>query len=262
MKELIRAEVLKLSRSLGYRVLLLCALCVGLLMGGAFILLANIEFGYRGYGGSPGGFMMDIFGMNGHFVYINALSDLQVPAILISVFAALFVSSEFGNRTHALGIQNGCTRQGILLAKAIVFLVGVLPLVFTIPFVSALTMSIFEGFGTPLNAETLLGLIQYTALFFLGHITLASICFLLAILTKNVIGTIGAGVGIFLTLGFLSQLATFLESVESVMRFIFVHQLGQLPNLESIPMFLFGCIAFGTGALALAFDNFQKADLA
>lgn len=258
MIDLIRAERLKLFRSSGYKILLIIGALIGVAVGVAFIILANTNLELGGFGDGVG---TDEMALTGHLVYLNSLPQSQIAVILVSIFAAVFVANEFGARTLALGLKNGCKRKNILLSKLIVFVMGIIPIVFVIPLMSSVVMSIGVGFGESFNAETITSLITNTGLYFMGHIAYGVVVFMLAVLTKNAIGTIGGGIGLFLALEFFEQIASVLEPLESLTDFVFVLQLRELPNITSMTTFFIGCAVFLAGAIALSLNNFQKTDL-
>lgn len=212
MGRLIKAEFLKLSKSLGYKILLLSSAGCGILVG--FL-------------------MLDIFqDTNGSAVYLSALTEAQVHATFASIFAGVFICNEFSNRTFGVSVFIGCTRLSILLAKAIVFIIGLLSIIFAYPMVSAAVTTLGKGFGT-LNAELLSQLCCATFLFIFGGAAVGGFCFMLAMLIKSTGGTIGAGLGGLIGLASFAQIPNFAP----VMKYTFMYQMAQVAEPESLVLY-------------------------
>lgn len=214
MGRLIKAEFLKLSKSMGYKVLLLCSVGMGVLVGGMFML---VDLGME---------------MNGRLMFLQIISETQTQAVLASIFAAVFVCNEFSNRTFGIGVMSGCSRLNLLLSKAVVYIVGLLPIVLIYPIVGTVITVIDKGFGE-MNSEIWGQLGLTTFLFVMGIIAMGSFCFMLAILVKNIGGTIGAGIGLLLVLILTGQFAP----LSPVMKFAFTYQLAQITQPDSLALF-------------------------
>ena len=238
MGKLIKAEFLKLSKSLGYKVMLRCSLGLGVLLGA--IPLIDIE----------------IIEASGYSIYLLILKETQVQALFISIFAAIFICNEFSNRTFSTGIMNGCSRFSLLLSKAVAYVVGVISIIFVYPITAVSITTIHGGFG-----ETSFEIWQYlfitTCLFIVGIIALSSFCFTLAILIKNVGGTTGAGFGLLLLLILVGDFTPF----EPIMKFTFTYQLAHASQPESI--FLYLAVTCSTIVISLIVSSniFKRSEL-
>lgn len=234
MGRLIKAEFLKLSKSFGYKILLLCMFGLSVLLG---LLMADSETGMA----------------SGYSAYLSALTDTQVFIVFGSIFAAIFVCNEFSNRTFGMSLFSGCLRRDILLSKAIVFLVGFMPLVFAEPVITCVIASIRKGFGD-LNILVAMELIKTTILFIFGCSAIGGFCFMLAVLIKNSGGTIGAGIGIMVGMDLLGMI----PGVEHAAKLTFMYQMGSLPKIESTGVFITVIavtLAITLGGSVLMFQN-------
>lgn len=236
MGRLIKAEFLKLSKSLGYKVLLLCAAGMGVLVG--FLMLDTM------------------WDMNGSRAYLSILSESQVYAVFASIFAGVFICGEFTNRTFGVSVFSGCPRLSILLAKTAAFVVGLLSILFTYPMVSAAITTTRKGFGA-LNAELLSQLGSATFLFIFGGAAMGGLCFMLAMLIKNIGGTIGACLGALIGLATIAEIQKF----QPIMKYTFLYQFAQVTQPES--MALYYLVIFSTIALSLIVSAFifEKSEL-
>ena len=97
MGKLIQAEFLKLSKLRAYKILLLCAVTVGVLFSGLTL------------GMQPE--MVEEFGTpDGYSMFLSSLTDTQMYMILSVIFAAIFVCNEYTNRTFGMSLFSGHPR--------------------------------------------------------------------------------------------------------------------------------------------------------
>lgn len=238
MGKLLKAEFLKLSKSMGYKVLLLCAAGVGVLVG-CIVTILDVTAE-----------------ANGRLIYLQILSETQTQAMLAIIFASVFVCNEFSNRTFGIGIMSGCSRLHLWLSKGIVYITGLLSIIFTYPLVGTIITTVRRGFGeTSVSDWQHLGLTTF--LFVMGIIAMGCFCFMLAMLVKNVGGTIGAGIGLLMVLILAGQFSRFAP----VMRFAFTYQLERAAQPESLAVF--HAVISATIVLTLIASKviFEKAEL-
>jgi ABC-type transport system involved in multi-copper enzyme maturation permease subunit len=240
MINLIRAEMLKLRKTSGYWVLLLSAMLLGIFLG-VFFLTDDRRIG----------------GLDG---FNESMDAVQADIIFLSLFAAFFISSEFTNRTIGAGIVGGHTRRRILLSKTLVSFLGSLPILFVIPvFITAVT-TIVNGFGTPLNAEVIAYLVRTSVLYLLGGIAMSGCCVLIAVIIRNIGGTIGVGIGALIGLFYL----TGIKPLAPVSKFIFIWHLNNITTLNGTGSVLFSGVVLIANILITVFISltvFAKSDL-
>ncbi|MGL6198958.1 MAG: ABC transporter permease [Lachnospiraceae bacterium] len=237
MGRLIKAEFLKLSKSLGYKILLLCTFGYSVMIG---LFAMDVETGRP----------------DGVTAYLSVLSDAGMYMSLAAIFAAIFVCNEFSNRTFGMSLFSGCPRWRVLLSKVIVFLIGFMPVVFLEPLMSGIVVSINKGFGD-LDTGIWIDLLQATFLFILGSVAIGGFSFMLAVIIKNIVGTIGAGLGLVLGM----QMLGIIPQTTALAKLTLMYQVGLLPQPESTGMFI--AVTAVTLAVTLAASTFifEKADL-
>ena len=239
MRKLVRAETLKLRKSASYWILLSAAAVIGLFLGCFFLTSDDLAGGLDGFN--------------------QAMDAIQADTILMSLFAAFFISSEFSNRTIGAGIVGGHSRSKILLSKISVFFLGALPILLAIPFFITAVLTIVNGFGVPITADVIAYLVRTVILYLLGGVAMAVCCALIAFIVRNVGGTIGVGV-IFLIMLFFF---TLFKPLDSVTRFLFMWQLTHITTLTAADSFFsFGVVVITI--LLITFISaavFRKADL-
>lgn len=237
MGRLIKAEFLKLSKSLGYKILLLCTFGFSVMMG---LFAMDVETG------SP----------DGVTAYLSMLSDAGMYMGLTAIFAAIFVCNEFSNRTFSMSLFSGCPRWRVLLSKVIVFLIGLMPVVFLEPLMSGIMVSINKG-GGDLDAGIWIDIFQATFLFILGNVAIGGFSFMLAIIIKNIVGSIGAGLGLMLGM----QMLDMIPQTTALAKLTLMYQVGLLPQPESTGMFIAVTAVTLVVTLAASALIFEKTEL-
>ncbi|MDR1693523.1 MAG: ABC transporter permease [Oscillospiraceae bacterium] len=241
MGKLIAAECFKLRKSVGYKVLLLCALGFGLLSGFMTtffiqdILPAEIDIGGL---------------INGSLMLSTMMIDPQTNSILLSIFAAVFLCVEFSDRTYGMALYSGASRTRILLSKLVVYLLASLPIIVLGPAGATLIATARNGFGAVPDTLLLLCL-----RFLLASLAIAGFSAMIAMLVKNTGGTIGANIGIMMGLTVLNAF----PKLEPVTRYSFMYQATRIAAGD----WLFHAVIAATlaASLVLGLYLFNKAEL-
>ena len=208
MPKLIHSELLKLMKSTAYRVLVICAFALGILMFVSVILSAQ--------------------NINGLDLLSQTFSD-QGQVVLIIFFAAMFICGEYTNRTAGLAIFGGHYRRDILLAKAIVSAVASCVLVIIYPIVCTALVSYKYGFGDAINASMASYMARAILLYMFGGAGMACFFTALAVLIKNTGGVIGASLGAVFLWMILGNIPVFAP----VMKFTLLMQLSQVALINT-----------------------------
>jgi len=235
----IRAELLKLRKSLGFFSLLLSML--GISASLAFIFLSASE---------P---------VSGLDAFNRGVMAVEINIIVISIFAALFISSEFENRTIGTSVFCGRSRWSALLAKIIVYFIGAAILATGFLAVITIIPAIRNGFGSELTADVVAYLGRTFALYLLGRLALASFCAMLGLIIRNVIGTIGVGICLSISLLFLS-----VQAPQDIVKFTFMWLLRNILFLNSTQDIWISALVSVTNSVLMVFAAhliFRKADL-
>ena len=244
MGKLIKAECLKLSKLRSYKIFLLCAAAMGLMMGCTLMYIPAEDL--------PAVYS----GQDGYSIYMSVASDIEVFTPLPFIFAILFVCPEFSNRTFSISLFSGCSRRNMILAKAIIFLVGLIPIIFVVPLVAGIAGSIITGFGHA-DVQMWGALVQTTLLAALGHVSVGGFFFMMAVLIKNTVGTIGAGIGLLFGAELLRAFSVFVYPIEES----FLYQTMSLLQLESVGTFIAVTVASLVITLGVSIASFQRAEL-
>ena len=252
MGRLVKAEFLKLSKSLGFKILILCGIAVGLLIGVIFAFMPMPTDIPEELVAATAA----ITQLTGIDAFLMEIASVGNVGIFAGVFVALFIGSEFSHRTFGLSIMAGCSRISLFLAKFIVFFVGLLVVMLVYPIALAIFMGIVNGFGE-FNAEVWTHLARTMGLLLLGYTALAGFCAMIATLIKNVGGTIGASLGILVILGSIVAI----PNLSSVMRFTFVYQIAQVAQPSSMLMYIAVCAGTFLITMAVSVLTFKKTEL-
>ncbi len=232
MRNLVKAELYKLIKSSGYRVMM--ALSVG--VGGFFVYfwVANSNRA-SGYQMLP---VMDSFVMF-HTIFTGA-------------FTAVFLCSEFSGRTMGMGFFCGRTRRSVFLSKLVVYFIGLLCLLSAVVAVPVLIMTILNGFGLELTIEGWLAFLAQIVFFWLVCAAIGGFFVLLATATRNAVATIGVGLGISQCMLMLA--ANYANSgVEMYypVKYSVIYQMFVLADWENLQKGLFVGVSLTTLAVTL-----------
>lgn len=172
MGRLMKAEFYKLYKFPSVRMIFLFAFGVGML---------------RGFSPYPG-----------YHVYTIGLVPELFDIVLVSVFTAAFLCTEFSKRTFANAFLCGTSRRNVFFAKLAVYFLGLLVLILLPLFVSTSVATMRNGFGADWDVLALE--MTEKLLFYICHrFSMAAFSILAASIIQNPIGTLGISVaGIYL----------------------------------------------------------------
>lgn len=204
MKNLIKAEWFKLSKSFGFKVLLLFN--AASLFSNIFLLMA----------GAKG---------EGYKMFAIALTYILHHSVIGYLFSALYLSSEFSGRTFGTSLLCGCSRRKIFLSKALVFLAGLIILFLVYVGVSTTVISVGNGFGMEFSAKTCKEILLMLLCGMLACITMGAVILLVTVIVKKAVAAIGAG--IIITYSLLWLEANFSENLV-FLKYTYSYQMGQL----------------------------------
>lgn len=172
MGKLMKAEFYKLQKFPSVRMIFLFTFVVGMLRGFSPYL--------------------------GYQVYTIGLVPELFDVVLVSVFTAAFLCTEFSKRTFANAFLCGTSRRNVFFAKLAVYFPGLLVLILLPLFVSTAVATMRNGFGEDWNALALELAIKL--LFYICHrLSMAAFSVLVASVIQNSIGTLGISLaGIYL----------------------------------------------------------------
>lgn len=270
MKNLICADLLKLRRSLGYKLILLAPFILGMYAWYITIVVHDSK--------STGLSFLE-----------SSVRDFQYISSFVAIFAGIFISSEFANRTFGIAVSAGNKRLSVFFSKVIVLLIGVLPMVVSIAAPLVLLTSISNEFAPQvenpqlysyqvpvdlsgssyvtfshhsdemLNYLASVGAAAYTVRIVILSLLLAVVIgclhILLAFYIKNVAGTIGAGIFITFVLEHLQRFYVGEYRFREILINIFTYQ------AELTPIYVIVCVVLIAAMLGIALRVFQRTEL-
>jgi len=245
MSKLIRAEWLKLRKSLGFWVLIVISFVVTMLVFVLFSTISNDEEDFREM-------------LNGITGFSQGIGQTQLVIIYISVLSAVFICGEFSNRTFGLSLFSGFHRRKLLASKLTMLFIGVIIVSSVMPFVMLVSFTLKGGFGG--TVSDVLPMLRDYGLFLLGCITYAAFSAFLAFAIRNIGGTIGAGIGIGIMLNVVSSIP--FEKLQNILKYTFIAQLSFVSTAEkNIGFYLAVMIVTLIVALTCTTIVFEKSDL-
>ena len=196
--------------------------------------------------------------VTGNRVLEISLGYVLHHAVVGCLFAAVFVSREFSDRTFGLSLLCGRPRRTVFLAKALVFLGGFLMLYILYAGVAALSLLVYHGYGMSLS-DSLLRVGCGIA----GCLAMGAVMLLVAVIAKKTVATVVTGVGLTYLLLWLET--TFREHPLPFIKYTYSYQIGQieyLPKGEFAPGLFLAVMAFTLlVAVAAALLVFEKREL-
>ncbi|MDE6608369.1 MAG: hypothetical protein K2K54_11545 [Lachnospiraceae bacterium] len=136
------------------------------------------------------------------------------------IYAAVFVAGDFTNRNYAVSVVCGYPRRNIFGAKAVVYFVGMLPVMLIHAVVGPTVWSMYYGWGREWGSGTVLFMLKPLAYYLCSFAVFGSTYFFFAMLAKNRIGAVA--MNLFLTQGIGSVIGNALMLLEdSVIRRLF-----------------------------------------
>ncbi len=185
MFNLIKCEFFKLRKSMAFYILLGTTILLAIIGTVVSIVMAgNI---------TNTSIKSSLYGIN---VLISALSDTSLIMILGSILAGIFICSDFENRTFQGAISSGNGRGRVLLSKVIAYFVALSILTIPYPAVFSVGMTIFNGFGAPINVVMCYKIAGMFLSTFVINASMLSVAVLCAFLIKKSGAVIGISIGL------------------------------------------------------------------
>lgn len=181
MGNLVKAEWFKLSKSLGYKILITCCICTGIFFS-VIVVLGDRE-------------------LCAYDVLTNCIDMLIVHSIFGNTFAAVFIGSEFKNNTFGNSLLNGQPRYKLFLAKVIVFFAGFFQMLFIIWLTTVIIVSYYNGFGMDFSIGTCKNVLLLFLYTLTGYMAFGAVIILMFTIIRKDSVTVAAG--IFLTYVYL-----------------------------------------------------------
>ncbi len=243
MKNLIKAELFKLIKSFGYRMMMALSVGVGLFFVYFWVANSNQAYGYQ---------MLPIMD-----------SFVMFHTIFTGVFTAVFLCGELSGRTMGMGLFCGRTRCSVFLSKLVVYFIGLLCLLSAVVAVPMVGMTILNGFGLELTIEGWLAFLAQIIFFELICAALGGFFVLLAMITRSAVATIGVGFGIAQCLLILATryVNSGVENFYPV-KYSVIYQMFVLADWENLQKGLFVGVSLATLAVtvtvaAVIFDRME-----
>ena len=188
MKNLIKAELFKLKKLIGYKVLLVTYLIIEIV-----IQMNNISNSviYPKYNPTYTGIQW----------LLNPQQTFLLYSLVIFFFTAFFVNGDFVGHTFYASLLCGMSRKYTFWAKIIAALAGVVPLMLVSFLPGTLLWSIHAGFGIDFGTEAVFLIAKALGRNILISLMLVSNAVFFSVIAKSKIGTFGWSFGTLYVLG-------------------------------------------------------------
>ncbi|GIP23447.1 ABC transporter permease [Paenibacillus sp. J22TS3] len=231
MGNLIRAELYKLKSS---KILYIMVILLTLLS-------LAISYWFRTYSGQR--MMLLVFEI-----------QLMFPLIIvIGLLGASFISGEYKSGGFKKYIYFGHNRGRILLSKSIVYLLVILLLSVIMPLLTTLINSGLNGFGGTAQASAGVMVFRTFALSLLVYVGVGAVAFLISMLFKNSLATIGVFFGLYNLYVILQAVAMKSEFFRIIYEKTILGQIAvaSSPNITAYQIWQLIVVALLTIALSL-----------
>lgn len=182
MKGLLNAELYKLKKSLGYKLMIL-----------GVIVYAISDLYFQVMADNTG----ELFGVQ---AFADSFGSWTRSYLISAIFAGLFIAGDFANRGIQTQISVGKSRIAVLLSKSAVYWLGCIGIALLYQFVYIAGTCIFYGFGKGLNIELFYCYVQLEIAYLFLFSGLLSICILIAFCLRDIFAVTVAEV-IFVAVG-------------------------------------------------------------
>ncbi|PHV70798.1 hypothetical protein CS063_08500 [Sporanaerobium hydrogeniformans] len=133
---------------------------------------------------------------NGEEMFVMTVGNVSQIILVAALLAALFISREFKNGSLKISIAFGHSRGKLFVAKMTAYWLGGLLLTWLFPIIGSILITLTCGWGKPFDVQSILYVLRVFALGSLLHISIMTVLGGVAILTKHVAATIGAGMAL------------------------------------------------------------------
>jgi ABC-2 type transport system permease protein len=185
--------------------------------------------------------------------------------ILIGVFTAYFIGDEFSSKYIKNFISYGHKRRDIVIAKIIVYYIGIAIISLISPILITIINTFMNGYGEVFTLNSYIFIFRVFALMLIIYIGLSSIAVLIAYTSKNMIII----APIFIGIDFMNRAAMFFSRQNNFVNSIYTNTIfGQLisalaDNISFLQMIKVIAIALTTVAVStgLSIYSFEKVDI-
>lgn len=211
MKNLIKAEWFKLTKSSVFKVLLVINLTAAVLLLWSLTQAGQARTGYRAFR----------LGIAYLFYHTN----------IGLVFTAAFFCEDFFNMSFGASLLSGCSRIKIFFAKVIIFFIGMLLLFSDFTCTAVIVSSLLNGFGMAISIETCKNILFFSFCGILGCISMSSIMILISTIIKSKIPTVMVIYLFFFPFEYLKNNYRFYDNGYDILKYLkytYVYQVNTL----------------------------------
>ena len=166
MKNLTKAELYKLYKSLSYKVLM-----IGILV----YSISDLYFAY-----------INGESINGFQAIVDSTGSWQRSLLIVGIFAGIFIAGDFTNRGIQMQLSVGNSRVAVLLAKGIAYWLGglLLAVLYQISYVAVYFFT--YGFGIRMSTDALMCIVQLEGAFLSLFSVFLAVCILIAYIFRDI----------------------------------------------------------------------------
>lgn len=171
MNNLLKCELYKLRHSKGFVVMMIISALCG--------VIGSIFFAYAEFLGSG-------INLTGYEAYYSMFTDLRTFMLIFAgVFSGIFIGEDYFCRAYQAELALGNSRFKVLLNKTIVYMIGIMFMIFTWQIVTITLVSLINGFGEILTIGLIGNMLRASLMFSLHICAISMLCVATSVAIKN-----------------------------------------------------------------------------
>ncbi len=225
----IRAELYKLGKLKGFKIILLVNAAIYAMLAVLILITADMI-----PSDLPEGVIISVSNVtiSGYDVFKTALIQLQSNIVFIATFIGLFVCGDFANRTLGLAVSSGKSRMSMLVGKIVAVMLGTVLILIIVPIVMTTLITAINGFGVEFTAEIFREMVIDFILYLIVNLSVTSMCIFVAYLLKNMGVTMGICIGALLIYGIIAVMPLG-ETWQKIMEFTPLYYANNMGSIET-----------------------------
>ncbi len=210
MRDLLNAEMYKLQKSFGYKIMLL---------GIIFYAASDLYFQTK----------TDMGEFSGVQALFDSIGSWSRSYLISGIFAGLFIARDFANRGIQTQISVGKSRLSVIVSKSLIYWMGCIGMAILYQLVYVVGISVIYGFGKGFNKEFLFCFLQSEIAFLFLFSGLLTFCILIAFCFKDVF-IVTVLEAIFVIVG--TSIMNSLSRIKGIPKIIYINSLvGKISRL-------------------------------
>lgn len=191
--------------------------------------------------------------------FLSSLAWTPILVIGLAYIVSTLICDEYTNGTYKNILTYGHNRVNVYIAKFIAISIGILVLIFLLPFTSLLIGTIIKGWGTEFKIEQILYMVKLLSINTIIFISIGSMFMLIGSIIKNK--------ALLITVSFISILAPMflidkhIDKLKYYPQFMLMDTCVQMPGKELMQQMIITCTLITIFSIIIGSYIFKKQDI-